>query len=158
MALSLTRKRLWGAGVALVVAATLAGCASGPSSTTTATPSKPRVERSVSLNPGGVWLGRYRAEAPCSAEYRGCTRQYMVLSVEPNFRYSLTTTVVRRDGNTYPVTSRARYRVDRDGVTIILASKDENLRLRPQSNDTLVSDGYDGLPSMQAPSLTFKRQ
>ena len=125
----------------------LAGCGSSPPA--------PTSKNTVRTMPRGVhnanlgWVGSYRTNAPCpQSGAPGCTSQTLMLMLNPDNTYSLTTTTYRRSGAPYSFTSRARFRWD--GRDIVLASKDENARLRVNSNGTLERIGADGLTQSEA--------
>ena len=147
--------------VSVAVAALLAACTSSPTATSRGQPSA-RVRAlptSQAQRYGSDWLGRFRAEVPCiNSDGPQCARQSLMLSLEPGNRYALTTTTIHNNGQNYSVTSRARYTVEPDGQTIVLASKDENTRLRFKGGN-LVRVGRAGLTETEAAAqpLVFSR-
>ena len=124
----------------------LAGCGTPPQSTSKSTV---RQIKRPAQNANLGWVGSYRTNAPCPLTGApGCTSQTLMLMLNPDNTYSLTTTTYRRSGAPYSFTSRARFRWD--GRDIVLASKDENARLRVNSNGTLERIGADGLTQSEA--------
>lgn len=135
--------------VGAVVAASLllAGCETPPPAPKRGTSVRtiPRTVHNANLN----WVGSYRATAPCPVGgAAGCAGQTLMLTLNPDNTYSMTTTTMRRTGAPYSFTSRSRFRWD--GQNIVLASKDENARLRITGNGTLERIGADGLSESEA--------
>ena len=144
---SLVSRPLRAVGLALAAGALLlAGCGTPPQSTSKSTA---RQIKRPAQNANLGWVGSYRTNAPCPLTGApGCTSQTLMLMLNPDNTYSLTTTTYRRSGAPYSFTSRARFRWD--GRDIVLASKDENARLRVNSNGTLERIGADGLTQSEA--------
>ena len=135
-------------GLAFAAGAMLLAGAGSPPPASTAKSTGRTMPRSVS-NANLGWVGSYRTNAPCpQTGAPGCTSQTLMLMLNPDNTYSLTTTTYRRSGAPYSFTSRARFRWD--GRDIVLASKDENARLRVVGNGTLERIGADGLTQSEA--------
>ena len=127
----------------------LAGCGSPPPASTSKSTVR-TMPRSVS-NANLGWVGSYRTNAPCpQTGAPGCTSQTLMLMLNPDNTYSLTTTMLRR-GRPYTFTSSARFRWDASRTVIILASKDESARLRVGRN-TLERIGTESMSPEEAAS------
>lgn len=123
--------------LSIAITAILAGCAATSTTQTIKRPKKvalqqtaPKV-RVISNVPVVTthWAGRYQGQNPsCTGMARTCHPTAVVLTLQPDYTYSMQMTVRRHNNSPYSITSTGRFRWDELTQTVTLASKDANTR------------------------------